>query len=69
MVIEVARASHFLCDSAICQDGYRKINNEDFLKLCNSLDALDELPEISNTICGTGTAKAEHILLGSNNDQ
>ena len=69
MVIEVARLSHFLCDSAEeCEDGYRKVDNEEFLKLCDALDSLDGLPEISNTICGTGTAKAEHILLERQND-
>ncbi len=69
MIIEVARLSHLLCDSAEeCENGYRKVDNEEFLKLCDALDSLDELPEISNTICGTGVAKAEHILFGNKND-
>lgn len=61
-LIAVARAAHNLTDCACEECGYHTVDTDSFKELSVALDALDELPEPSEKVVGTGPAKAEAFL-------
>lgn len=63
LLIDVARAAHAAADNAEegCADEVVLLDKEDYKALCEALDRLEELPEISG-FAATGPAKAEHQL-------